>query len=149
MGGLSSRTVIANAFSSLIILLYLYNEDNTSWLILGTTGLGLLIELWKVTRVMRISGAGQRSKKSKMEALTETLDARATSFLSKVLLPLVGLYGAYSIFFYEQKSMWSWAIETAAHAVYTLGFIVSIDAREYTLATCETYKTLCYHILRR
>ena len=53
MKGLSARTIVINCSCQIIIFLYLLNND-TSYLILFSTGLGLLIELWKVTKACKV-----------------------------------------------------------------------------------------------
>ena len=51
--GLSLRTVGLNCFFQLIILLYLFDND-TSWMILGSSCVGLVIELWKLRKAVRV-----------------------------------------------------------------------------------------------
>ncbi|KAK4701167.1 hypothetical protein P7C70_g5067, partial [Phenoliferia sp. Uapishka_3] len=53
--GVSVRTILTNCFVQLIILLYLLdNNENTSWMILGGQGVGLVIEAWKITKAVDI-----------------------------------------------------------------------------------------------
>jgi hypothetical protein len=51
MEGLSVRTILLNAGMQFIIFLYLLDND-TSWVILISSGVGLLIELWKINKAM-------------------------------------------------------------------------------------------------
>ena len=45
----SSLQIVTNVFVQLVILLYLIdNNTDTSWMILMGSGMGLLIEAWKV-----------------------------------------------------------------------------------------------------
>lgn len=42
--------IITNVFVQIVILLYLIdNNENTSWMILMGSGMGVVIEAWKVT----------------------------------------------------------------------------------------------------
>jgi hypothetical protein len=51
MEGLSVRTLFLNAFSQVVIFLYLLDND-TSWMILLSVGVGLVIEGYKITRAV-------------------------------------------------------------------------------------------------
>ena len=46
--GLSRRTVIGNFICTLIIFLYLWDSDHTSVLVLGSMGVAVVIDFWKV-----------------------------------------------------------------------------------------------------
>merc|ERR1719198_1521558 len=50
--GLSVRSVALNCFFQTVIFLYLCDND-TSWMVLGTSGVGLLIEYWKISKVIK------------------------------------------------------------------------------------------------
>ncbi|KAG5639698.1 hypothetical protein H0H81_005881 [Sphagnurus paluster] len=48
--------IITNVFIQIVILLYLIdNNENTSWMILFGSGMGVLVEAWKVTKAVDIS----------------------------------------------------------------------------------------------
>jgi TctA family transporter len=49
MEGLSFRTIVVNVFFQTIILLYLLDNE-TSYLVCVSTGIGLLIEIWKINK---------------------------------------------------------------------------------------------------
>jgi len=57
MVGLSIRTMIVNTFFQVIIFLYLMDND-TSFMILMSNGMGLAIEVWKVLRACKFSYDG-------------------------------------------------------------------------------------------
>merc|ERR1712173_342729 len=50
MTGLSIRTVFLNCFFQVVIFLYLLDNE-TSYMILVSSGVGLIIEFWKITKV--------------------------------------------------------------------------------------------------
>ena len=53
--GISVRSILANVFMQGVIFLYLMdNSQNTSWMILGSQAVGILIELWKITTVVNV-----------------------------------------------------------------------------------------------
>lgn len=51
--GLSVRSVFFNVFQSVIVLLYVLDND-TNFLVRVSVGIGLLIELWKIQKVLNI-----------------------------------------------------------------------------------------------
>jgi hypothetical protein len=51
--GLSVRSVFFNVFQSVIVLLYVLDND-TNMIIRISVGIGLLIELWKIKKVINI-----------------------------------------------------------------------------------------------
>ena len=51
MEGLSVRTILVNVVIQTIIFLYLLDND-TSMLILLSSGVGLLIEIWKIQKAL-------------------------------------------------------------------------------------------------
>ncbi len=53
MEGLSARSVVINFFCQLIVFLYLLDND-TSWMILLSAGMGCCIEFWKIGKAMHI-----------------------------------------------------------------------------------------------
>jgi len=54
MEGLSVRTIYINTISSVISFLYLLDND-TSWMILASAGVGAVIDAWKITRAVNVS----------------------------------------------------------------------------------------------
>ena len=56
MEGLSVRTIIVNVVIQAIVFLYLMDND-TSFLILVSAGIGLLIEIWKIQKALIVKVA--------------------------------------------------------------------------------------------
>ncbi|KAJ9125361.1 hypothetical protein QFC22_000321 [Naganishia vaughanmartiniae] len=53
--GVSLRSIVTNVVVQLIILLYLHDSaEETSFMILASQGMGLLVEAWKITKVVDI-----------------------------------------------------------------------------------------------
>lgn len=57
--GLSVRSIGLNLVSGLIIFLYLLDND-TSWIIIASSGVGVLIETWKLTKCIQITPSRER-----------------------------------------------------------------------------------------
>ena len=79
--GLSFRTIILNIFFQGVIFLYLLDND-TSWMIIISSGVGLLIEIWKVNKSVIIKRKAtwpfvtfeDRVKASKLTKKTQKYD---------------------------------------------------------------------------
>ena len=54
MEGMSVQTLYVNVICNLIVFLYLMDNE-TSWMILISAGLGLIIEVWKLTRAVNVT----------------------------------------------------------------------------------------------
>ncbi|EIE18938.1 cleft lip and palate transmembrane 1 [Coccomyxa subellipsoidea C-169] len=129
--GLSVRTVGINCFCQVVIMLYLL-EENTSYVVLFSSGLGLIIEFWKLTQAMSISldtSCGYprlrfADKSSYSESKTKQYDAEAMRYLSYALFPLVAAYSVYTLLYQTHRSWYSWVLNTLVGAVYTFGFVL-------------------------
>ncbi|XP_014230765.1 cleft lip and palate transmembrane protein 1 [Trichogramma pretiosum] len=132
--GLSIRSVFFNVFQSLIVLLYvLDNEANTMVRISCFIGLG--IEVWKINKVVDIKRNGRKIlgifpsldinvKGSYVESSTKNFDRLAFKYLSWVLFPLLGGYAVYSLMYQEHKGWYSFVLNMLYGFLLTFGFIM-------------------------
>ena len=91
MEGLSGRSVVFNAACQLIIFLYLCDNE-TSWMILMSSGMGAAIEFWKVTKAMDVDIVRPtptslprlriKPKQSSLKSETARHDADAMRYMS-------------------------------------------------------------------
>ncbi|CAE7362508.1 CLPTM1 [Symbiodinium sp. KB8] len=134
--GLSLRTVGMNVFFQVIILLYLWDND-TSWMILGSSAVGLAIEVWKLSKAMAVGitwpqpGQGvlptfqwETKDDAYVRSKTKEYDDMAMSHLGIIMFPVVFGYAAYSLLYDTHKSWFSWVITSLTGMVYTFGFIL-------------------------
>jgi hypothetical protein len=151
--GLSVRTICLNAFFQMIIFLYLMDND-TSWMILFSSGIGLLIEFWKIQKAFKVKinqpepepGSKEAEEKAKLpvawyawflpfklefetsQSYTQTntaeYDEIATRHLSFLMYPAVLGYSLYSLYHNEHKSWYSWVISSLVGFIYMFGFIM-------------------------
>jgi len=132
--GISVRTVAMNVVCQLIIVLYLYDNNDTSWLILFSCAIGLAIDIWKLSRAVRVSviwTEGNRlptvnfqERDSYTKSKTKLYDTTAMRYLYWALVPLMICYFTYSLIYLEHKSFYSWIVSSLAGTVYTFGFIM-------------------------
>jgi hypothetical protein len=129
MEGLSVRSLFLSIGSQAVIFLYLVDND-TSWIILISCFVGLLIESWKIKKAViikfdfskyfPISFEDRESYSSK----TREYDQLAMKYLSWVLYPLIIGYAIYSLIYNSHKSWYSWILNSLVGCVYTFGFIM-------------------------
>eukprot|EP00252_Welwitschia_mirabilis_P019611 TRINITY_DN4588_c0_g1_i2.p1 TRINITY_DN4588_c0_g1~~TRINITY_DN4588_c0_g1_i2.p1 ORF type:complete len:615 (+),score=94.38 TRINITY_DN4588_c0_g1_i2:204-2048(+) len=130
MEGLSAKSVVVNFICQLIIFLYLLDNE-TSWMIIASSGVGCCIEFWKIGKAMHIevdrSGWIPRLKFRDHETYankTKEYDDIAMKYLSYVLFFLVGCSAIYSLKYERHKSWYSWVLSSLTSCVYTFGFIM-------------------------
>lgn len=98
-------TIIVNVVTQIIILLYLIdNNEETSWMILFTSGIGIVIEAWKITKAVDVVVSPAPGKAipykvefkdkhvlSEDEKKTQEYDKLAFRYVSYVAIPtLIG-----------------------------------------------------------
>ncbi|KAI9832529.1 MAG: hypothetical protein M1819_004318 [Sarea resinae] len=141
--GISTRSILANVFMQTVIFLYLMdNNENTSWMILFGQGMGILLEAWKITKVVdvrvRPAPAGSylpyhvifedKHKLSETEKKTQEYDEIAFKYLYLIAIPLLGAYAVYSLMYDTHKSWYSFVITTLVGSVYAYGFLMMVPS---------------------
>lgn len=125
--GLSVRSVFFSVFQSLVVLLYvLDNETNT--LVRISCFVGLAIELWKIYKVVDIKFENGRivfkDKGSYVESSTRVYDNLAFKYLSWVCFPLLIGYSIYALLYLEHKGWYSFVLDLLYGYLLTFGFIM-------------------------
>ncbi|XP_017797137.1 PREDICTED: cleft lip and palate transmembrane protein 1 homolog [Habropoda laboriosa] len=133
--GLSVRSVFFNVFQSLIVLLYVTDND-TNTVVLISCVIGLCIEIWKIDKVVDISvnrnskifgilpKISFHDKGSYVESSTKEYDRLAFKYLSWALFPLLGGYAIYSLMYLEHKGWYSWVLNMLFGFLLMFGFIM-------------------------
>ena len=134
MKGLSFRSMIINLFFQTVIFLYLMDND-TSWMILASSGVGLAIEGWKCTKAVK-SVSLETKPGSTFPTLvivptdsytmspTKLYDDEAMRYLNHAIYPLVVGYSLYSLAYDSHKSYYSWLLGSTVNFVYSFGFVL-------------------------
>nr|CCC93451.1 conserved hypothetical protein [Trypanosoma congolense IL3000] len=124
--GLSLRTIIMNCYSQTIIFLYLYDNDETSWAILLPSGIGVIIEYWKLAQAARFvrdeRGRLRVRFRESYDKRTRKHDDVAVRYLMYIMTPILVGYTAYSAVFNTHKGWYSFFIGTQVRFIYIFGF---------------------------
>ncbi|KAL4376095.1 hypothetical protein GQ457_02G010340 [Hibiscus cannabinus] len=131
MEGLSAKSVVVSFLCQLIVFLYLLDNE-TSWMILASSGIGCCIEFWKIGKAMHIEidRSGRipmlrfRDRDSYASNKTKEYDDIAMKYLSYVLFLLVICFSIYSLMYERHKSWYSWILSSLTSCVYMFGFIM-------------------------
>ncbi|XP_006817546.2 putative lipid scramblase CLPTM1, partial [Saccoglossus kowalevskii] len=133
--GLSVKSVFFGVFQSLVVVLYVFdNETNT--VVRISCFVGLLIDLWKITKVMSIKidrenlwfGVLPRisftDKATYAQSSTKQYDTLAFKYLSWILFPLLAGYAVYSVLYHEHKGWYSFVLNLLYGFLLMFGFIM-------------------------
>uniref|UniRef100_A0A7I5EDZ4 Cleft lip and palate associated transmembrane protein 1 n=1 Tax=Haemonchus contortus TaxID=6289 RepID=A0A7I5EDZ4_HAECO len=101
--GLSVRSVLFNIFQSLVVFLFICDND-TNWIVKTSVGVGFLIECWKLPKVVNFQ--------------------IAFKYLFWILFPLFAGYAIYSLVFVEQRGWYSWILNMLYGFLLMFGFIM-------------------------
>ena len=131
--GISVRSVLINILFQIIIFMYLLDNE-TSKVVLLSAIIGLVIEVWKLSRAFSICWVRSKyipviyvpvllDRSSYAQSRTKEYDEAALKYLTIASLPVLLAYSAYTLMFKEYKSWNSWVIGSLVGFVYTFGFI--------------------------
>lgn len=135
--GVSLNTILTNCFVQLVILLYLHDSsEQTSFMILFGQGIGLVIEAWKITKVVNIRvrpdntaligyavSFEDKKQLSEDEKKTQEYDRLAFRYVSYFAIPALAGYTIYSLLYETHRGWYSFVVTTLAQAIYMFGFV--------------------------
>ncbi|XP_064546578.1 putative lipid scramblase CLPTM1 [Drosophila montana] len=133
--GLSVRSVFFGVFQSLIILLYVLDNE-TNFMIRISCFVGLGIEVWKIHKVVDVNYNNQQKllgifprisfndKGSYSESSTKEYDRLAFKYLGWACFPLLVGYFIYSLIYNEHKGWYSFVLNMLYSYLLTFGFIL-------------------------
>ncbi|KAI0353459.1 cleft lip and palate transmembrane 1 [Trametes cingulata] len=135
--GVSVRYIVTNVVVQIIILLYLIdNNEQTSWMILMGSGIGVVIEAWKITKAVDISigpsppgsllpykiHIKDKHVLSEDEKKTQEYDKLAFRIVAYFTIPCLAAYTVYSLLYETHRGWYSFVISTLTSFVYMFGF---------------------------
>ena len=141
--GVSVRTIVINVVTQIIVLLYLVdNNEETSWMILMSSGMGVLIEAWKITKAVDVAIVPSSTTQpptipgipfhlqitdkhvlSEDEKKTQEYDKLAFRYVSWFTIPCLLAYSVYSLLYESHRGWYSYVITTLTSFVYMFGFV--------------------------
>jgi len=133
--GLSVRSVLFGVVQSVIVLLYVIDND-TNFVVKVSIFVGCLIDLWKITKVVSVGLDRENpllwaiprptltDKSTYVESDTKKYDQLAFKYLGVVLFPLFIAYAVYSILYDEHKGVYSYILSMLYGFLLTFGFIM-------------------------
>ncbi|ETE61569.1 Cleft lip and palate transmembrane protein 1-like protein, partial [Ophiophagus hannah] len=115
--GLSVRSVFFGVFQSLVVLLYILDNE-TNFVV-------------QLDRENKIAGIFPRltfkDKSTYIESSTKIYDDMAFRYLSWILFPLLGCYAVYSLLYMEHKGWYSWILSMLYGFLLTFALNTFID----------------------
>jgi len=127
MAGISLRTMVVNLFFQGVVFLYLVDND-TSFMILVSNGVGLAIEVWKLTRAVKFGFEDGKIVWTEAETYknskTKEFDEIATNHLLYITAPLMIGYSIYSLVNLKHKGWYSWILSSIVGFIYMFGFVM-------------------------
>ncbi|XP_065158917.1 putative lipid scramblase CLPTM1 [Atheta coriaria] len=125
--GLSVRSVFFGVFQSVVVLLYVLDND-TNTMVRISCFIGLGIELWKIQKVVDVKFENNwitfKDKGSYVESSTRQYDELAFKYLSWLCFPLLAGYSVYSLMYMEHKGWYSFVLNLLYGFLLTFGFIM-------------------------
>lgn len=133
--GLSVRSVFFGVFQSLVVLLYIMDND-TNFVVKVGVFVGLLIDCWKITKVTTIKFDPNEmifgfipkltftDKDSYTATATKEYDMQAFRYLQWILYPLLACYAVYALIYQEHKGWYSYVLNMLYGFLLTFGFIM-------------------------
>lgn len=124
--GLSLRTVAMNCYTQTVVFLYLL-DDETSWTVSIPCGIGVIIEFWKLRKVVKVvknedTGRYQLEWNQTKQDQTDNHDATAVKYLFCAMMPCLIGYSIYSAIYDTHKGWYSFLIRVQVRFIYFAGF---------------------------
>lgn len=128
LAGTSKASVVFSTIASILSALYLLDKRHeTSVLVLIGAFATVLVELYKVMRVISLKNtSGNKNKTSrqiKAESEAAEVDSLVFKYTSVFSFPIAIAYASYTLVYQQYSSYYSWALEAVLALVYLFGFI--------------------------
>jgi hypothetical protein len=128
MEGISVKSLYFTLIQSVVIFVYLFDNE-TSWLILLSTFGEIALGLWKINKASKVIGTDTfpyfklGDKETYGDSETKEYDEIAMKYMKNAGIPVTIVYSIYSLAYNEHKSVYSYILNTLVGCIYTFGFI--------------------------
>lgn len=128
--GISMRKHYTDILFQSVIILYLIDNE-TSVIVIGLSILETLLSIWIVIKMTKLEKRPDgkfpyyqfEKSKETIEDETEKYDREATSFLSKIFFPILGVYYVYSFVTTENIQYYPFILKNLVAFIHAVGFI--------------------------
>lgn len=136
--GVSVRTILTNVFVQFVVLLYLIDQsEETNYMIILSSGIGLAIEAWKITKAVDIRvvpypahpllpykvEVHDKHVLNEDELRTQEYDKAAFKIVGLGTAPFLVGWTIYSMLYQSHRSWYSFTIQTLTTFVQMFGFV--------------------------
>ena len=126
--GLSLKSIGLNVIMQLIVFLYLL-EEQTSWIIVASTGFGVILEAWKLTKAFDVTVSTRFpyihfKNPSSYISQTKSFDDQAIQYLLWIVSPLLFAYTAYSYISSPPVRLYTFLLKACVGFIYAFGFVM-------------------------
>merc|ERR1712187_891 len=126
----SVQSILVGVVMQILLLMYLWDES-ANFLVLASSLVSIVIDMWKVQRAMKLEWVkilgflpvptlASKVQKEK----TDDFDTIAMKWLSVILSPCIIGYCVYTMLFDCYRSWYSYFLTVSASCVYSLGFVL-------------------------
>lgn len=130
MEGISVKSLYFELIQSIVIFLYLMdNGEQTSWMIVMSQAVGLIMQVWKIFKASKVVRTQSfpyfsvQDKETYSQSETKQYDEIAMTYMSYLSVPIVIGFSIYSLLYTQHKSWYSFVLNTLVSIIYTFGFI--------------------------
>ncbi|EGR29863.1 hypothetical protein IMG5_147060 [Ichthyophthirius multifiliis] len=126
--GLSLRSLYTGLIFEIIVFLYLHDSENTSYVILISSGIEIIVTIWKIVKQLNAKDEQMENFLifkliMRINITTEEYDKTACKYLYIAFFPLFIGYTIYSLMYEEHKGWYSFCVTTSVGFIYLFGFI--------------------------
>ena len=128
MEGISVKSLYLNIGMSIVITMYLLDNETSKMILLPQIA-GIFLEIWKLkqasnfVRTETFPYFSFEDKVTYAESDTKKYDQEAMIYLSYAIYPLMAIYTVYSALYNEHKGWYSFVLNTLVGGIYLFGFI--------------------------
>lgn len=160
--GISLQTVVLGCYMQTAIFLYLCDGNETSYSILVPSGIGVLIEYWKLRKAVRIEDKDVTAPKwafwrrwgfrAAYDSKTALFDQEAMRYLFMAMVPCFLGYSAYSAVYDKHRGWYNFVLRINVKFIYMFGFVkmmpqIFINYKKKSVPRSMPWRVFAYKFL--